>query len=135
MEILIGNEIFWNIMCIGQIRIHRHGPVLQKTQFGWVIAGVLNNFNTNTSTSCNLSNTDLDVHLKKFWELEEVTNISDPVFPGDNRDPCEKVFIDTFTRDLYSRFQVKLPIINEPPDLGSSKEIALKYFPTYCSKD
>ncbi|XP_063912654.1 uncharacterized protein LOC135129432 [Zophobas morio] len=128
VEILIGNEIFWNIICIGQIRIHRHGPVLQKTQFGWVIAGVLNNFNTNTSTSCNLSNTDLDVHLKKFWELEEVTNISDQVFPGDNRDPCEKVFIDTFTRDLYGRFQVKLHIINEPPDLRSSKEIALKLF-------
>ncbi|XP_063931166.1 uncharacterized protein LOC135143218 [Zophobas morio] len=127
VDLLIGNEIFWDILCIGQFRINKNGPTLQKTQFGWVIGGVLNQFNSsNNLTSCNLSNISLDKQIRKFWEVENLPEKSDS---SSVNNTCEVHFKETFTRDATSgRFIVKPPLINEPPCLGISKERALRLF-------
>jgi len=40
---LIGAELFWRIICAGQIRQSNNVPILQKTHFVWIISGVAAN--------------------------------------------------------------------------------------------
>lgn len=39
IDILIGSELFWQSLCIGQIKSCINHPTLQKTRFGWVVVG------------------------------------------------------------------------------------------------
>lgn len=39
IDVLIGAEFFWALLCIGQIKASWAHPTLQKTRFGWIIAG------------------------------------------------------------------------------------------------
>lgn len=39
IDILIGAEIFWDLLCVGQIPSSDRHPKLQKTRLGWILAG------------------------------------------------------------------------------------------------
>ncbi|KYN12751.1 hypothetical protein ALC57_15076 [Trachymyrmex cornetzi] len=39
IDILIGAEHFWDLLCVGQIQPSASCPTLQKTRFGWILAG------------------------------------------------------------------------------------------------
>lgn len=39
VDILLGGGIFWDLLCVGQIKLGRSLPVLQKTKLGWIVAG------------------------------------------------------------------------------------------------
>lgn len=39
IDMLIGAELFWKIICAGQIRQAKDQPTLQKTHFGWIVSG------------------------------------------------------------------------------------------------
>ncbi|KAK9739440.1 putative peptidase (DUF1758) [Popillia japonica] len=41
IDLLLGASIFWQLICVGQIR-EKNCPVLQKTRLGWVVSGELN---------------------------------------------------------------------------------------------
>ncbi|XP_011684756.1 PREDICTED: uncharacterized protein LOC105448094 [Wasmannia auropunctata] len=41
VDILIGAGLFWNLLCVGQIKKVKGQPIWQKTQFGWIIEGEL----------------------------------------------------------------------------------------------
>nr|CAI5854079.1 unnamed protein product [Callosobruchus analis] len=53
-------------------------PVLQETEFGWVIAGnMFLNFGCNVSLDCSSvshSDNQLNDSVRKFWEIEEIVN-------------------------------------------------------------
>lgn len=71
IDILIGAEIFWNLMCISHIKASNNCPTLQKTIFGWILADRFNNFvarnhNKLTSLHAVVSNADLHDQLKRF---------------------------------------------------------------------
>ncbi|KYM97814.1 Putative nuclease HARBI1 [Cyphomyrmex costatus] len=36
IDLLIGAELFWNLLCVGQIKSSDKHPTLQKTQLGWL---------------------------------------------------------------------------------------------------
>lgn len=36
VDLLIGVELFYNLLSVGQIRLNQSGLVLQKTKLGWV---------------------------------------------------------------------------------------------------
>ena len=38
MDMLIGAELFFDLMCVGQIKRTDNKPVLQKSLLGWVVA-------------------------------------------------------------------------------------------------
>lgn len=42
IDILIGAELFWSILCVGQIRPFSNHPIWQKTKLGWILSGRLN---------------------------------------------------------------------------------------------
>lgn len=39
VDILIGAGVFWELLCVGQLRLGDCLPILQKTKLGWVVAG------------------------------------------------------------------------------------------------
>ncbi|XP_018403197.1 PREDICTED: uncharacterized protein LOC108780101 [Cyphomyrmex costatus] len=43
VDLLLGAELFWDLMCVGQIQSSDKHPMLQKTQLGWILAGRLGN--------------------------------------------------------------------------------------------
>lgn len=50
IDILIGASLFWELLCVGQIKEHNN-PILQKTKLGWIVSGNLNNKQTESRVS------------------------------------------------------------------------------------
>ncbi|XP_072379310.1 uncharacterized protein [Diabrotica undecimpunctata] len=125
IDLLIGANLFWNLMQIGQIRLGSDQPVLQKTSFGWIISG---NITENSNVShCNLSlNGDIQKQLEKFWLLEECC-----VKPAISEEEasCEQHFIENTKRDVETgRFVVSIPFKTGTDELGDSEEQARRRF-------
>jgi len=128
IDILIGAEVFLKLLCVGQIRASSEHPTLQKTQFGWILAGRLNDLPMTTynvrSFHATLTNNQLHDQLSKFWDVEDPRIV--PEFTKAEAF-CENHFLANTSQDSYSRYTVKLPVneslINQ---LGDSKSVALK---------
>ncbi|XP_077268718.1 uncharacterized protein LOC143900848 [Temnothorax americanus] len=129
IDILLGAEFFWELMCVGQIKaLHKH-PTLQKTRLGWILAGRLNNSSASTkrvqALHAIVSNAELHEQLGHFWQQEEVTNKS--VFLNAEESYCEQQFLKTVSRTPQGQFVVQLPLReNMVNRLGDSREVALK---------
>nr|CAH7764605.1 unnamed protein product [Callosobruchus chinensis] len=52
IDMLIGSDVFWNIVSTEQISLGHNLPVLQNTKFGWIISGPLG-FSSKNSIVCN----------------------------------------------------------------------------------
>lgn len=39
IDVLLGSSIFWDLLCVGQIKLGKTQPVAQKPKLGWIIAG------------------------------------------------------------------------------------------------
>lgn len=71
IDLLIGQEVFWDLICVGQIKT-ANMPNLQQIKLGWIITGKYNSSGSNFSIKCQVSiTTCIDNQLKVFWELEE----------------------------------------------------------------
>ncbi|XP_072401673.1 uncharacterized protein [Diabrotica undecimpunctata] len=84
IDILIGVDTFWKILCVGQFSLDPFALVMQQTSFGWIVSGQFND-KRKSVPYCNFSrndtSSDLNVRLQKFWELEEYT---EPVLSEEN---------------------------------------------------
>lgn len=127
IDMLIGAELFWKLICAGQIRHSKDQPILQKTHFGSIISDHIVDNNVNSIyTSCHLAVADdLNRAFSRFWEVEH--NISSHN-PSREESKCESIFQNTRRND-EGRFIVQLPIKTDKLiALGDSKDIALKRF-------
>lgn len=127
VDLLLGADVFYNLLCNGQIRLGTEGPILQKTVFGWVVSGSVpsvyqGRVHCSLSTKCDVQN-----QLAKFWELEEISpgNIS---LLSEDEKQCENIFATTTKRNSDGRFIVKIPLKESPSKLGDSRHSALKRF-------
>ncbi|KAF2878905.1 hypothetical protein ILUMI_27265 [Ignelater luminosus] len=131
IDILIGAQIYHDLMWVGQIRVGKNQPVLQKSKLGWIISGPLK-FNTATAPTqtCLLAINRVDIQnqLEKFWELEETEVKRKTLTKEENL--CERHFIETHKRDETGRFTVSLPLKQEYTRLGDTKQVAIKRFLT-----
>lgn len=126
VDILLGASVFWDLLCVGQFRLGTNLPVLQKTKFGWIIAGSYDQFSQSAKTFCNFAvNDEISQQLCKFWQCEELTSF--PTFTPDER-KCEQIFSNTLSRHVSGRFIVSIPFKRSVSELGDSKEIAERQF-------
>ncbi|XP_071643023.1 uncharacterized protein [Temnothorax longispinosus] len=128
IDILIGAELFWDLLCVGQVKSSIEHPTLQKTQLGWILAGRLGNSSKSTqriqSLHASITNTQLHELLSHFWQLEDVGNISSHTL---EEAYCIKHFADNVSQTPEGRYIVELPIKESLiPKLGNSRDIALK---------
>lgn len=128
IDLLIGADLFWSILCIGQIKLGPSLPILHKTKFGWILSGPIGNqsYSKHSHISCNFSqNVDIQNQLSRFWEIE---NCSTERSYSLEEKACENHFATTHTRSSDGRFIVSIPFKEPISKLGDSKEQATKRF-------
>ncbi|KAI8116345.1 hypothetical protein CVS40_11573 [Lucilia cuprina] len=128
VDLLIGGEMFFELLCVGQIKSNPSLLVLQKTSLGWIVAGRYNQPKGSCSKVCNISNIieneeAIDLIVKKFWELEEVSHEKQLVY-NEEQQKCEENFKNSVRRLPSGRFQVSLPFKSDTNLLGSSYDTA-----------
>ncbi|XP_072380933.1 uncharacterized protein [Diabrotica undecimpunctata] len=127
IDLLIGADLFWETLCIGQIRLKPSGPVLHKTKFGWIVSGPLTKPLLSDKSSSSLrhsQNLSIQTQLSRFWEIEECAEL----IQSPEEKSCEHMFTSTHYRDNEGRFVVSIPLKEPVSRLGDSKSIALQRF-------
>nr|CAI5843737.1 unnamed protein product [Callosobruchus analis] len=129
---LIGADLFWDVICRGQIALGRNAPILQNTKFGWIVSGPLSKGETN-EIYCNLSrinpiddDENIQDLLKRFWEIEEC--LSDQPKLSEEAVACEEHFRKNTRRCKNGAFVVKLPLKLVASKLGDSYQQAERRF-------
>lgn len=139
IDVLIGADLFWDILGNEQYSLGNNNPKLRNSKLGWIISGPIqtmpkhnNNINNNIQChhavlhNCNDNNdTNIEKMLAKFWDLEDV-----PIKGTTSQleHDCERHFISHTTRDEHGRFCVKLPLKESADCLGGTYNLARKRF-------
>lgn len=129
IDILIGADLFWEIVGCKQHPLGRSMPILRSSEFGWLIAGPIFSFpqSIQSSLSCSFTSEDYDdlnTKISRFWELEEVPNLKSTL--SNSELACEQHFLNHTTRSGDGRFIVRLPLSCTPDRLGVSVHQAKK---------
>ncbi|XP_062534641.1 uncharacterized protein LOC134203810 [Armigeres subalbatus] len=128
IDMLIGAELFFDLMRAGKIRMSAELPWLQESLLGWLVAGPVGNVLSVVSiqgyqvirTSSN--NEQLNELMKRFWMIDE------QVIESSEIDECERHFVATHIRGDDGRYVVKLPFREGSGELGDSRVQAEKRF-------
>ena len=127
IDILLGVDIFSNVLLHGRRFGPTGSPTALETSLGWVLAGSICNSPRKTQIVVHHSTVlCADDLLRRFWELEETFT------PSPARSPEEKSvmshFHDAHRRDETGRFIVPLPKKPDAEPLGESRSQAVRRF-------
>lgn len=132
IDLLIGADIFNNIIRDNVQRNICGSLVAQETIFGWIITGPIetkqkiSTFSTFVSIS---SESSLESQLKRFWEVEDIPK---NYLSSQSDLNCEKLYVETTQRDHDGRYIVSLPFkqsfYDKSIQLGHSRSIANAQF-------
>lgn len=127
IDLILGAEQFYQLLCIGQYRLGDGLPILQRTRLGWVVSGAYI-ANAPKKVRCNLIQTKA---LQTFWNSEECSRSTK--VPHDDYMECEKIF-NEHKRTSDGNFVVNIPLKESVTCLGHSRSIVYKRFKTLESK-
>ncbi|XP_065094858.1 uncharacterized protein LOC135715573 [Ochlerotatus camptorhynchus] len=126
VDLLIGGELFFDILKPGQLSLAEGLPQLRDTYLGWIVAGAINDqLVSNVSLQSNTAVEDIEQRMHRFWQVEEVPGV--PKLSTEEA-ACEAHFLSTYQRDETGRFIVKLPFKDNLPQLDNCRSLALKRF-------
>jgi hypothetical protein len=138
ISLLLGADVFSNIIENKLIKGPPSQPMATKSKFGWLLTGnvtgicdySLNNaLNASVSNCCSVDNLDICLSdlLQGFWRAEELQTVKNPRSKED--EICEKLFENSTFRDQAGRYTVRLPWKNpnslDEVKIGSSYSHAL----------
>ncbi|XP_075150750.1 uncharacterized protein LOC142224854 [Haematobia irritans] len=133
VDLLIGAEIFFDMLCVGRIHLRDDLPRLHKTLLGWIVAGKSKENVTSLPKIGNVSvnkvqmDTDyVNTLVEKFWQMEQIPN--NTVFLTEEELQCEQIFNENIKRDNNGRFITKIPFKSSVSELGSSYSAAERRF-------
>ncbi|XP_067205334.1 uncharacterized protein [Linepithema humile] len=135
IDIILGADVYSQIIEDGIVKGDIHSPIAQRTIFGWIISGPVNN---NASKNCVQGyhiSIDRELHelLQHFWKLEEVS--SSPTSSLSIEDQaCENHYQSTHSRDPQGKYIVKLPFKQPVSKLGDSRAKALQIITNLSKK-
>ena len=127
IDMLLGAEIFFDVMKSGKIKLSENSPTFQETLFGWIASGKVGSKNIIKQSMCHFNldvSESLNDQVKRFWELE---TLEPKKFLSNEEQQCEELFISSVQRDNNGTYSVSLPLKNNII-LGHSKQGALKRF-------
>ncbi|XP_045495566.1 uncharacterized protein LOC123694234 isoform X2 [Colias croceus] len=125
IDLLLGVEVYAQIMLGELIKGPPNTPCAQNTMLGWIIFGKTNTqYENNNVISLHCLDVKIDEMMKLLWELEPTTKRE--LTPEERR--CEEIYSSTHSRTKDGRYIVKLPLKRDPPMIsqGRTREIALK---------
>ena len=120
IDVLLGVDIFVQVLRNGRWTGPPGSPVSFETEFGWVLAGEINNTSSHNGhvTSHHVSLENGDDILQKFWEIEQQP-LGEPKLT-----PEEKTVVQHFRANHVQgsdgRFIVPLPRKPDAKKLGES---------------
>ncbi|XP_071051383.1 uncharacterized protein [Onthophagus taurus] len=95
IDVLLGCEIFYDLMKPDQLKLGKHGPILQNTKLGWIVAGpMLGKIKQKNETRCFLATDNLHKQIERFWEIENI-EIANSKLSKEEME-CELNFRDSF---------------------------------------
>lgn len=130
VDILLGAEVFYNLLCSGRIQLGDNLPTLQETVFGYVLSGQitksisLSTFIINDNSQDNQEE-NLNEILEKFWKIEEIDSPEKHLSPEEVA--CENHYKENVKLE-NNKFTVKLPFKEDPSCLGNSSYSAFQQF-------
>lgn len=129
IDLILGADLFYELLCNGRYRLGAALPVLQKTQLGWLVTGTYSiTAPTPQKVRCKFAQTKA---LQAFWNADECHLPS--TIPHDELTLCEKVFSE-HKRTADGNFVVGIPLTEPVTSLGQSRSIVLKRFRALESK-
>ncbi|XP_055918591.1 uncharacterized protein LOC129950692 [Eupeodes corollae] len=123
IDILLGSDVFFNILSDGKI-IHPSGsPTAQNTAFGWILAG---NISSDSQQQFKIFTTaiDLDYLLQRFLGYEDFPNIHSS--QSDVHEQIENHFVSTHCVRPDGRYVIRLPFKTSTVEFGNSRNAALR---------
>ncbi|GFX30989.1 integrase catalytic domain-containing protein [Trichonephila clavipes] len=123
IDMLLGAEIFYELLKPGKFYCDNSHLVLQNTVFGYVVSGSVDQVTENRVHCGLIVDDDLNKTLKKFWEIEGV-HIEPKV--DTEVSLCEDHFVRTHRRNCEGRYVVSMALNKDPSCLGNSKDIAIR---------
>lgn len=128
VDMLLGAEVYAQILADGIVRNPLGTLTAQNTVLGWILSGrvQVSNHCDKIITTHILDNSVNDL-LRQFWELE--TDHPCNVLSKEDQ-ACESHYESTTTRDGTGRYVVSLPFRDEDPlcQYGDSRKVALRRF-------
>lgn len=127
IDMLLGTDVFYNSLSVGQIKMGDNLPSLQKTVFGWVAVGkYIENQTSKVKSTFALFNTKqtIDRHLERLWELDNTTTLQSQL--STEHQLCQTIFDKTVQQNDEGRIVVKLPFNTPPDDIGETYNIAVR---------
>ncbi|KAL0870369.1 hypothetical protein ABMA27_005379 [Loxostege sticticalis] len=122
IDILLGADVFWDIVGTKQMRLGLNKPIMQQSHLGWLISGPICNPQPKTTLNSNIHcHFSKEIHdsLKLFWEIDEFH--PDKISPTVEENLCEDHFLEHTCRLPTGRFSVKIPFKEDPEQaLGDS---------------
>ncbi|GFT37619.1 integrase catalytic domain-containing protein [Trichonephila clavipes] len=126
IDLLLSNQIFFEILNSGKLKLADGKLILQDTVFGYVASGVMSHNYTKKSYCGLVTNANkLNNSIKRFWEIENCPDFGIPTMSREEK-LCEEHFTSTYNKDETGRFIVKMPLSRDPSCLGDSKQMALR---------
>ncbi|XP_045509323.1 uncharacterized protein LOC123704873 [Colias croceus] len=111
IDILLGADVYSEILMDGICRSNAMFPVAQQTQLGWILSG-----NCKSEYQCNLV---LNSDIQQFWEMEDVP---EPLYVSQEDQNCIDFYQNTTERRDDGCYVVKIPLKeNFEEKLGESK--------------
>ncbi|XP_062714008.1 uncharacterized protein LOC134290819 [Aedes albopictus] len=127
IDMLVGAEIFWDVVKSNQLKLGSNLPLLTDTEFGWVAGGIVPSDAPVIARSfCQTADEDLSEILRSFYQLEACDEIQHPNQLSDER--CVEHFRETHQRDQNGRYYVRHPFNDRKNELGDSLPAATKRF-------
>ena len=123
IDLLIGSEIFFELMCVGHITSGPSQIVIGKYDQS---KGSINNSVRHLSTVIENESNIYSI-VKKFWELEELPNESRKIYSVVQYQ-CDDKFRNSIRRLASEWFVVSLPFKSDTKLLCSSFEVAKRRF-------
>ncbi|XP_046596916.1 uncharacterized protein LOC124294661 [Neodiprion lecontei] len=126
IDVILGADIYSNIISQGVRRGAPGTPIAQETQFGWVLSGCVSaeaaspSYGAIQGFQCSLDHELLDL-VQQFWKQEEV---SKPLALTSEEERCEQHFRETVSRTASGRHVVRLPLKDNSVELGNSRNPA-----------
>ncbi|XP_055527680.1 uncharacterized protein LOC129720254 [Wyeomyia smithii] len=128
VDLLVGAELFFDILKPSQLSLDDNLPQLRDTHLGWIASGVIVEPQMSNISVQHVNHTsleDIERMMQQFWKIEEVSDV--PKLSTEKM-ACETHFLSTYQRDEGGRFIVRLPFNENASKLGDCRALALKRF-------
>ncbi|XP_043862234.1 uncharacterized protein LOC122756482 [Drosophila santomea] len=126
IDLLLGTETFFDILAVGQVKLGKDLPVLQKTLLGWIVSGRCRAHPRTLHQYSSIALTEIDQKMERLWRIDHVEPPEITLTPEQRN--CEEFYTKTVRRNSDGRLEVRLPFKDEPTVLGASFDIAKRRF-------